>query len=296
MIKRYIQFLNENIENQSVLMNETEIIEFLNSRLKFSSGRIFKDILFDDINYNHNDKLLTPILYRGIKSKEEYFKTDYTNYNRFAHNSARSRTITSKNLLNLILSNDKRFSEFQKRNKSIIGSNYKDVSSDFGNIYFLFPIEENPKFTYIKDNFDLYNITENPIDIQPAIEKILKMYNIDLNDTDYTEYLEITKEFDNKCTNPVFLEKFFNIIKNIPIRNFIRQRLENKLEAENNNLINLTNLIDLLFNIPKLLSHLENINYLDIKNITSQTELWTETPCIMIKTNSMIGNVIQDLL
>jgi hypothetical protein len=225
MIKRYIQFLNENIENQSVLMNETEIIEFLNSRLKFSSGRIFKDILFDDINYNHNDKLLTPILYRGIKSKEEYFKTDYTNYNRFAHNSARSRTITSKNLLNLILSNDKRFSEFQKRNKSIIGSNYKDVSSDFGNIYFLFPIEENPKFTYIKDNFDLYNITENPIDIQPAIEKILKMYNIDLNDTDYTEYLEITKEFDNKCTNPVFLEKFFNIIKNIPIRNFIRQRL-----------------------------------------------------------------------
>jgi hypothetical protein len=298
--------LNENIKNQSVLMTEEEIIDFLDKRLKFSVNEESSDIKFSQMDEDSNldYHLLNPILYRGVATSDDYFKTDYSDYDRLASNLTAGGKNNNKNLLNLILSNDARFVNFQRRNKSIICTNSRRVASNYtnkGSLYYLFPLYDD--FSYIYNQVDMYDISGNPKYIQPYIESLLHLmdFHIMFSDRNYEKYSKLVSVFDEMCLDDEFLDKFYDNIDHMVETSFKNMPMDGSYEGglvcrvfQDRHFKNFTELIDELFKLPKLHSLFGNINYMDIGNMTQ--EFWTESPCIMINVKSPIGKKIQQFL
>jgi hypothetical protein len=272
MIRKFLDFLilketNNNIKNTSVVMSYYETENFINNKLnKFP-------------NYFDN------VVYRGLDLHEDYIKVDYTNF-------IRTSAYSGANYLNLILSNDKRFSEYQKRNKSIICTTELDYASDYGQPFIVIPIEDNPKFSYFKTK-DLFDFSTNykytPITTQEILCGILyKYYNINLIDSNYNNYKKEVNKFDYNCKiDDEFKQKFISLIKEY--FNTLDYNDYFKEFFNNNSINNLSELIDILFFIDDMSKSIHNINFLDIHTIKNESyEIWTETPCILLHINSKL--------
>jgi hypothetical protein len=255
-LKKFEQFIIENnnrIESTTSVITFDETEQFLINKLR------------ENPNYFDN------IVYRGINISGDYFKVDYKDFERRS-------AYSGKNYLNLILSNDKRFSEFQRRSKSIICSTNRNFR--FGNSFFIvIPINSNSIFSYT-DTEDLFDI-QYPLDpglSQEIMNEIFKYFNISVNDSNYNDYKSAVNEIDKKCeSDKDFKNNFIKLCKEHIDSYYINEK--------NINFNNMSEFIDLILNIKEY--NLTNINFLDIHTINSfNYEIWTESPCILLNVKS----------
>jgi hypothetical protein len=105
-IKYFNQFLYESLVSDACkIINESEALDILEETIKYFGG-------FENI----------PLLYRGIRSSDDYMIQDMSNFNRV---SSFSKTEKSINLHNLYLSYEDKFKNYNRRNKSVIFTNNK---------------------------------------------------------------------------------------------------------------------------------------------------------------------------
>ncbi len=263
-LKKFEQFIKENnngIESTTSVMSFDETEQFLINKLK------------------ENPKYFDNVVYRGVKINKDYIKVDYKDFDR-------QSAYSGANYLNLILSNDERFSEFQKRNKSIICTTSLEYSRFFksahGNIFMVLPIENNAVFTYV-DGEDLFDIID-PSSRNRDITNICNYFNIPIDQTNYNNFISNIKEFDKKCESG--LKNAF-IYRSEMISDIRTSSIYKDIKNKNYN--NMSEFIDLIFKLNDIHIKFHNINFLDIHTLNKGCEIWTESPCILLNIESELA-------
>jgi hypothetical protein len=274
MLKNFLDFINLN-ENEKRIKDTTTIISYEET----------EQFIINKLNKNSN--YFDNVIYRGInKLVNPYNKLDYTNFTRRA-------AYTDANYLNLILSNDKRFFEFQKRDNSIICTTSISKASIYGNVFVVIPIDNNPVFSYFEHE-DLFNVSTDfgisPKDTQRLLKNLLDdEYDIDLDDYSYISFKKAVNAFDIRCKlDSIFRRNFISLVKS---KKYFMKFFELFPDGEDDLIFkNLSEFIDIILFIHDMQYSMFNINFLDINTIKKESyEIWTQSPCILLNINSELA-------
>jgi hypothetical protein len=251
MIFNFKQFLNENVTGREIV--DKEYIKKILSQHK-EIKQLFRGINYELANFDF--QRCVPIS---------------------------RKSVSSNNLHNLIISNDKRFSAFQNRSKSTFCSDYH-TASYFGKLYLLVP-ETDCMFSYI-DAHDLLAICGDPDSNYAAIRDIFKFCGFTIQDDNYNEFIRTVN----------YIEENFNYIditQDIYYTDSYTRVVPLSSTYACKNSRNLSQLIDNLYNFNNLRDRMKNIKYSEITNIIDR-EYWTESPHILIK-NELAEELVNEL-
>ena len=280
-----MRLFNYLTEGRSVEIKEDKFISLLDSKYK-NAKKIFTDSFT-----NHDDNLI----YRGIRDGEggALLYTD-------PKGDERRSPYADTNLYNILLSNLPSWSNFPKRNKSIICSSSIESVGGYGDsgTYIVLPPDNSNigvcsaddiwySFNKIKGYYGNLNyFTER-------IKSLLSLYFNKIEDDDYKKLVNQMDYFDEhlyldyaKSENEEADEYDQIIIDKDIIK--ILKFLKYDFKEGDNLLKRIEDMVDPSNNDIKLLKYTSSIN------LPSKRELWIGEPCLLINMN--VRHNIKDIL
>jgi len=249
-MKKYINFILKNNYIQSISQEK--------------SMEILKSLPY----YNNLIDGKTTLIYRKVKYN---FDNLYNTYNIVdPKNIERISPYASSNLYNLIFSNIESWSNYPKRNKSLICGDFNDVKyRDGDKLMLVFPLEPKLAVCPVDDIWDSFRMSIYG-DLNHFFNELdkhqHKLYMINLDDKNWSALSKQLNNFDKERN----YEKY-SFLKNIKDSDLANRWFTEKISS--------LELLNILFDPIK--NDFEIINY-DGTNIPYDREVWTDSKCLLI--------------
>jgi len=272
-MKNYINFITEKYTEE---LSEDEFDKL------FKTSPLYDTFMKNDIND------LT-IIYRGVEGNDYRgkFNNYYGDYNVIDPKEIeRVSPNASSNLYNLFFSNSERWSEYPKRNKSLICGDFNAVSRRGDNTQMIVIPLEHVKIGVCSDD-DIWTSFGNSLKNCSYINNFFNFID--------NEYNRIGGFVD-----PIDDQNWNNFVKDLNLYDELRKGEENLYKyIRDNSLIekyidekiSTLELLDELFDPKK--NDFQLLEY-DGTNLPTNREVWTDSKCLLVKSNMFFKYLIKN--